>query len=133
MYISQRTERRTSSLGEYLQSTANEVLVRLRTNDGIQGFGLATSYTNAEPILEVFRSGIAERLIGACPLAPERIYEDLFSLTARRLAHEKGWGREALVRISAAVDVACWDIIGKWRACPFTSCLAVIATRCLTT
>ena len=29
-----------------------------------------------------------------------------------RLAHEKGWGREALIRISSAVDLACWDIMG---------------------
>ena len=98
--------------------TANEVLVCLHTNDGIEGFGLATSYTNAEPILDVFRSGITDRIIGACPLAPERIYKDLFSLTSHRLAHEKGWSREALVRISAAIDVACWDIIGKMANLP---------------
>ena len=98
--------------------TANEVLVRLRTDDGVEGFGLATSYTNADPILDVFRNGIAERLIGADAVAPERIYEDLFSLTSKRLAHEKGWGREALIRISAAVDVACWDIIGKMSGLP---------------
>ncbi|MDD9878049.1 MAG: mandelate racemase/muconate lactonizing enzyme family protein [Magnetovibrio sp.] len=98
--------------------SANEVLVRLRTDDGVEGFGLATSYASAEPILDVFRSGIGERLIGANPLAPERIYEDMFSLTSKRIAHEKGWGREALVRISAAVDVACWDIIGKMAGLP---------------
>lgn len=98
--------------------TANEVLIRLTTSDGVEGFGLATSYTSADPILNCFRSGIGDRLIGANPLAPERIYEDLFSLTSKRLAHEKGWGREALVRISAAVDVACWDIIGKMAGLP---------------
>ena len=98
--------------------TANEILLRLRTDGGIEGFGLATSYTNAEPILHVFRSGITERLIGANPLAPEHIYEDLFSLTSKRLAHQKNWGREALVRVSAAVDVACWDIIGKKAGLP---------------
>lgn len=98
--------------------TANEVLVRLRTDDGVEGFGLATSYTSAEPILDVFRSGIGDRIIGANPLQPERIYQDIFSLTSQRLAHEKGWGREALVRISAAVDVACWDIMGKTANLP---------------
>ncbi len=106
-------EDRPHWVSNFTVPTANEVLLRLRTNDGIEGFGLATSYTNAEPILHVFRSGISEYLIGANPLAPERIYQDLFSLTSKRLAHEKGWGREALIRASAAVDVACWDIIGK--------------------
>lgn len=98
--------------------TANEVLVRLRTNEGVEGFGLATSYSSAEPILDVFRSGIGERIIGANPLAPERLYADLFSLTSQRIAHEKGWGREALIRISSAVDIACWDIMGKVAGLP---------------
>ena len=105
-------------VSNFIVPTANEILVRLKTNDGIEGFGLATSYTNAEPILNVFRSGIGERIVGANPLAPERLYDDLFSLTSQRLAHEKGWGREALVRISAAVDVACWDIMGKAAGLP---------------
>lgn len=105
-------------VSNFIVPTANEILVRLRTNDGIEGFGLATSYTNADPILNVFRSGIGERIVGANPLAPERLYEDIFSLTSQRLAHEKGWGREALVRISAAVDVACWDIMGKAAGLP---------------
>lgn len=105
-------------VSHFIVPSANEVLIRLRTNEGVEGFGLATSYTNAQPILDVFRSGIGERIIGANPLAPERLYEDLFSLTSTRLAHEKGWGREALIRISAAVDVACWDIMGKVAGLP---------------
>lgn len=105
-------------VSNFIVPTANEILVRLTTNEGVEGFGLATSYTNAEPILDVFRSGIGDRILGQNPLAPERLYEDLFSLSWSRLAHEKGWGREALIRISSAVDVACWDIIGKVAGLP---------------
>ncbi len=36
-----------------------------------------------------------------------------FRLTANKLASEKGWTREAIIRLSAAVDLACWDIVGK--------------------
>jgi L-alanine-DL-glutamate epimerase-like enolase superfamily enzyme len=43
---------------------------------------------------------------------------DKRQLTSKRLAHEKRWGKEALIRISAAVDVACWDIIGKSAGLP---------------
>lgn len=100
-------------VSHFIVPTANELLVRLRTDEGIEGFGLATSYTNADPIVHAMKSGIADRIIGANPLAPERIYEDLFALTSHRTAHEKGWGREALIRISSAIDVACWDIMGK--------------------
>ena len=74
-------EDRPHWVSNFIVPTANEILLRLRTNDGIEGFGLATSYTNAEPILSIFRSGITEHIIGANPLAPERIYEDLFSIT----------------------------------------------------
>src|SRR5262245_65149287 len=52
---------------------------------------------------EAFRSGIGEQILGSDPLAPERLYRKLFALTSQRLAHERGWGRETLVRISAAV------------------------------
>ncbi|MDB5852010.1 MAG: mandelate racemase/muconate lactonizing enzyme family protein [Herminiimonas sp.] len=97
---------------------ANEILVRLYTDEGIDGFGLATSYTSTDPIVHAFKSGIDELIVGADPLAPEQIYQKLFALTWQRMAHEKGWSREALVRISAAVDIACWDIIGKYARLP---------------
>lgn len=92
---------------------ANEILVRLKTDAGVEGIGLATSYTPIEAAIHAFRTGIGELVVGADPLAPERLYEKLFALTSQRLAHEKGWSREAIVRISAAVDIAVWDIVGK--------------------
>lgn len=90
----------------------------MRTSDGVEGFGLATSYASAAPIIQAFRNGIAEQILGMDALAPERLHEVLLSLTSQRLAHEKGWGREALIRIAAAVDIACWDIIGKIARLP---------------
>jgi len=105
-------------VSHFIVPRANEILVQLRTDDGIEGFGLATSYASVEPIVEVFRNGIGELIIGSNPLAPEQLYESLFSLTWQRLANEKGWGREPLVRVSAAVDIACWDILGKVAGMP---------------
>jgi len=105
-------------VSNFIVPTANEILVRLQTSEGVEGFGLATSYTNAEPILDVFRSGIGDLIVGADPLAPEKLYQHLFSLTTTRVAHEKGWGREALVRISSAIDIACYDIMGKVAGLP---------------
>ena len=97
---------------------ANEILVRLKTDSGIEGFGMATSYTSVEPIVEAFRGGIAEVVLGSDALAPERLYQKLFDLTSQRVAHERGWGRESLIRISSAVDIACWDIVGKAAGLP---------------
>ena len=97
---------------------ANELLVRLRTDAGIDGIGLATNYTPIEAAVHAIRSGICDLIVGSDPLAPEALYQKLFSLTWQRLAHERGWSREALVRISAAVDIAAWDIVGKRAGLP---------------
>jgi L-alanine-DL-glutamate epimerase-like enolase superfamily enzyme len=67
---------------------ANEILVRMRTSEGIEGFGLATSYTSLEPIVQALRNGIGERVLGTDPLAPERLHEALFALTSQRLDRE---------------------------------------------
>jgi D-galactarolactone cycloisomerase len=105
-------------VSHFIAPRASEVLVRMRTSEGVEGFGLATSYTAVGQIVEVFRSGVGEQILGMDPLAPERLHQKLFALTSQRLAHERGWGRESLVRIAAAVDIACWDIIGKIAGLP---------------
>jgi L-alanine-DL-glutamate epimerase-like enolase superfamily enzyme len=105
-------------VSNFIVPRANEILVRMHTDEGIEGIGIATSYTPIEAAIHAFRSGIAEQILGADPLAPERLYQKLFSLTWQRLAHEKGWSREALIRISAAMDIACWDIVGKTAKLP---------------
>ena len=105
-------------VSHFIVPKANEILVRVQTDEGIEGIGIATSYTPIEAAIHAFRSGIGELALGADPLAPEQLYRRLFSLTWQRLAHEKGWSREAIVRISAAVDIACWDIIGMAAKLP---------------
>jgi D-galactarolactone cycloisomerase len=105
-------------VSHFIVPKANEILVRLQTDEGVEGIGLATSYTPIEAAIHAFRSGLGELIIGADPLAPEQLYQKLFALTWQRPAHEKGWSREALVRISAAVDIAAWDIMGKVAGLP---------------
>ncbi len=105
-------------VSHFIVPKANEILVRLRTDEGIEGIGIATSYTPIEAGIHAFRGGIADQIVGADALAPERLYQKLFALTWQRLAHEKGWTREAIVRISAAVDIALWDIVGKVAKLP---------------
>ena len=98
--------------------SANELLVKLKTSDGIEGFGLATSYTDISPISKVVKDGLGDEILGMDALAPEPLYQKLFGLTSTRRAAERGWGREALIRISSAVDLACWDIVGKAAGLP---------------
>jgi L-alanine-DL-glutamate epimerase-like enolase superfamily enzyme len=105
-------------VSHFIVPKANEILVRVQTDERVEGIGIATSYTPIEAAVHAFRTGIAELALGADPLAPERLYRKLFSLTWQRLAHEKGWSREAIIRISAALDIALWDIVGKVAGLP---------------
>ena len=58
---------------------ANELLVILETDEGIEGFGLTTSYTKIDPLVDALTSGLADFIIGADPLSPEQIYNNIFS------------------------------------------------------
>lgn len=106
-------ESRPHWVSHFVVPTANDMLVRLRTDEGLEGFGLASSNTHLDAAARMFNEGYAELIIGADALAPERLYETLFALTWQRRAHEKGWGRASLVLASAAVDIAAWDLVGK--------------------
>jgi L-alanine-DL-glutamate epimerase-like enolase superfamily enzyme len=57
-------------VSHFIVPKANEILVRAQTDEGIEGIGLATSYTPIEAAIHAFRSGIAEQIVGADPLAP---------------------------------------------------------------
>lgn len=111
-------QKRPHWTSHFIVPTANEILVRLTTDEGLVGIGLATSYTPIDFIIKAWKSGLAEQIIGQDALAPERLYQRLFALTTSRAANERGWSRDALIRISAAVDIACWDLVGKAAGLP---------------
>lgn len=105
-------------VSHFVVPKASEILVRVKTDEGLEGIGIATSYTPIEAAIHAWKSGIDEFIIGADPLAPERLYQQLFAQTWSRRASEQRWTREAIVRISAAVDIACWDLMGKVAGLP---------------
>ena len=111
-------EKRPHWVSLFKVPSANELLVRMRTEDGVEGFGLATSYTDITPLVNVVKGGLSDEILGMDALSPEGLYEKLFGLTFSRKAAENRWGREALIRISSAVDIACWDIMGKMANLP---------------
>jgi L-alanine-DL-glutamate epimerase-like enolase superfamily enzyme len=100
-------------VSHFIVPTANELLIKIKTKDGNSGFGMATSYTDITPIIKPFKNGLQDLIIGEDPFCPEKIYDKIFKLTDTKISSEKGWSREALIRISAALDIACWDLIGK--------------------
>src|SRR3989304_6269902 len=52
-------------VSHFIVPRANEILVRMRTDEGVEGIGLATSYTPVAAPIHAFRSGIAELIIGS--------------------------------------------------------------------
>ena len=107
------SEKRPHWVSHFIVPTANELLVKIKTKQGLEGFGIATNYSDINPIIEVFKTDFLEQIVGMDATCPEIIYEKIFNLTAQKLSFEKKWGKEALIRISAAIDIACWDLIGK--------------------
>ena len=42
----------------------NELLVKLHTTGGLEGFGLATSYTPLDPLVKPWSNGLGDQIIG---------------------------------------------------------------------
>ena len=59
---------------------ANELLVRIETDSGIDGIGLATNYNSITPISHTIQTGIKDFIVDSDALAPEILYQKLFSL-----------------------------------------------------
>ena len=97
---------------------ANELLVVLHSDSGLSGFGLGSSNSSLEQTAKLFTEGLGELVVGADALAPERLYEEIISLSWKPIAAEKGWSKASLVLAAAAVDIACWDILGKQAGMP---------------
>ncbi|MCR4411078.1 MAG: mandelate racemase/muconate lactonizing enzyme family protein [Thermoguttaceae bacterium] len=106
-----RIERKTSACQD-------AVLVRVRTDDGIEGVGEADSspevvraVVNA-PYSHNVACGLRELLVGENPLETERLWHKMYRGT-------QYFGRTSVtVSAMAAVDMALWDIKGKFFGQP---------------
>lgn len=81
------------------------VLVEVDTDEGLVGLGEAGAYPSSEVVLAVIRS-VEGFVVGEDPFAIERIM--------RRIHIEGTWHHvKATSPGIAAVEMACWDIVGK--------------------
>ncbi len=117
--LSAPEEGRPHWVSHYPVPRGNDLLVRLRTDEGLEGFGLASSNdAGIRAAARMFTEGLAELVVGADALAPERLYERVFGLTHARLSFEKGWSRGAITLAATAIDLALWDLVGKAAGLP---------------
>ena len=99
------------------------VIVRVLTRDGHEGIGITYNEVGGEATAELIRRNIVPKLIGRDPLETEVIWQEMFH-------YLRGVGRKRLTYCAlSAVDIALWDLKGKFLTCLFTSCLAATARR----
>jgi L-alanine-DL-glutamate epimerase-like enolase superfamily enzyme len=81
------------------------ILIDMTTDDGLSGLGEASAYPSADIVLAVLRS-VEPLVIGEDPFAIERIM--------KRIQIVGTWHHvKATSPAIAAVEMACWDIVGK--------------------
>ncbi|GAB3301948.1 mandelate racemase/muconate lactonizing enzyme family protein [Parasphingorhabdus pacifica] len=89
------------------------VLLELETDEGIVGLGEASAYPSAEIVLAVFRS-LEPLVLGEDPLTIERLIH--------RIDLVGTWHHiKASSPAIAAVEMACWDILGKLSGQPLVN------------
>src|SRR5918993_2724460 len=94
-------------------SSQDSVLVRIRTDTGLEGVGEADSSPEVvkaivdAPFSHNIACGLRQLLVGENPLEHERLWQKLY----RRTMY---FGRKAVgITAMAAVDMALWDLKGK--------------------
>ncbi len=95
-------------------SSQDAVLIRIRTDDGLEGIGEADSSPEVvkaivdAPFSHNIACGLRELLIGENPLENERLWQKMY----RRTMY---YGRTSVtITAMAAVDMALWDLKGKY-------------------
>jgi D-arabinonate dehydratase len=102
----------TTALSTYTHVDANAVT--LRTEGGLTGFGITAGLggTASLAIKPYIDAELAPLIIGQDALAPARVWERMWSPNKPRM--RAGIGVWAL----SAVDIACWDLVGKAAGLP---------------
>jgi len=98
------TEIQKTALGS--RSQAALILVELRTDDGIVGYGEALVRVSLRSFVSLIEDLLAPIVLGQDPFEVERLWQKMLRVFA---------GRTGGIFLSAvaAVDIAIWDIMGK--------------------
>jgi D-arabinonate dehydratase len=90
----------------------DHTLVKVHTDDGIVGWGDTYGYGAAGVISQITREILQPFLVEQDPLDNERLWDAMFYGT-------QTFGRKgAVIRAISAVDIALWDIKGKYARLP---------------
>ncbi|MGH3401969.1 MAG: mandelate racemase/muconate lactonizing enzyme family protein [Streptosporangiaceae bacterium] len=107
----------SASIARGRHSHRGAILVRVVTDDGLEGWGETFQALASPPdaLAAVIRDLVAPRVIGRSPLECEAVYREVTGAG-------RGYGRLA-ARALAAVDTALWDVKGKALGQPIAALL----------
>lgn len=86
----------------YTYSSTDIVVCRLKTDNGLEGFG----WTHGKDVVIKTMQNLRDIIIGADPFCYERIWQNMYK---PKLFGRKGFETRAI----SAVDIALWDLMGK--------------------
>ena len=84
----------------------NLIFIRLDTDEGISGCAEATAHNKTAPTLAYFQEAAQRYVIGTDPFNIEDLFARMFRL-------DYSYGGAVQSTVISAVEIACWDIIGK--------------------
>ncbi len=101
----------------------DHLLVRIRTDDGLEGCGFTLGYDSSSAMVSMVDTILRPLLEGADAFETERLWAEMFrqSIQAGR--------RGAALRAISAIDIALWDLRGKAARMPVMRMLGVHSTR----
>jgi len=97
---------------------ATTTIVKIITDDGIVGIGECIARLSPKTTKDIVQQILKPILIGRDPLDVEAIWNDMYN-SMRGRGHSRGFLIEAI----AGVDIAIWDIIGKYHKLPIAKIL----------
>jgi len=93
------------------RASGYHVLVKVLTDEGVTGYGECFRFT-PRAVCAFVEEGLKPHLIGQDPTQVERLWNRMYTVTFR-------WGRKGMaLNAISGVEIALWDIIGKWRNLP---------------
>jgi galactonate dehydratase len=83
----------------------NYLFVRLHTDTGLTGLGEATLEWQEMAVHTLMHEWAEERILGICPFDIEKVFGDLI--------RDQYQGGATVMTVISALEIACWDIVGK--------------------
>jgi len=99
-------------------NSAYTTIVKIITNNGITGIGECIARVSPKVAESIVNDFFKPILIGRDPLDFEVLWHDMYNMMRGR-GHSRGFFIEAI----AGIDIAIWDIIGKYHKLPIAKIL----------